>query len=493
MSMLLAELLAPWVERKLPDLSIQSLCLDSRQVKPGALFFALQGSSQDGRAFIDDAILRGAIAIAIDADLPLTHKLPKTVCLVAIPELALHLGSIAERFYQYPSESLTMFGVTGTNGKTSVTYYLAEALTYLGHATGIVGTTGNGLWPHLQISHMTTPSAIELAACLADLVNDGAVACAMEVSSHALVQYRADGVRFHTVIFTNFTRDHLDYHQTMEAYAKAKQRLFDFPDLSFRVFNTDDALGATWARAYQSVTTYTYGLLPRSESSMQHTFVTDVVYDTTGMHMLLHSPWYEGPLHLNLLGQFNILNALAVFVALCLQQHPVSHILKAMNTLKGAPGRMQCVQKPNAPLVVIDYAHTPDALAHALEALRMHTKGKIWCVFGCGGDRDKGKRPLMAQAAEQYSDTLVLTSDNPRGEDPKVIIDEMLEGLSTKADKHVEVNRAMAIHFALAHANRGDVILIAGKGHETYQEIHGEKIPYQDLEAVEQYFQVNAL
>lgn len=491
MSMLLAELLVPWVSRKLPTLSIQSLCLDSREASPGCLFFAVRGTALDGRDYVDAAIAGGAVAIVVDSAHPLTHKVAAAVCVVAIEELSLQLGRIAERFYQYPSASLTMYGVTGTNGKTSITYYLAQALTTLGHCAGVIGTTGNGLWPDLTASLLTTPNPIELASLLARFVNQGAEATAMEVSSHALAQYRADGIRFDTAIFTNLTRDHLDYHETMDAYALAKQRLFDFPDVTYRIFNTDDAMGLAWAKAYQSMTTFTYGLTPYD--SYQHTYVTAIDYDANGVQIIINSPWYQGPLRLNLLGPFNVQNVLAVFVALCVHQYTPSLVLKALTKLSGAPGRMQCVRHEGKPLVVIDYAHTPDALANALEALKLHTKGKLWCVFGCGGDRDKGKRPLMAKIAEQNADHIIVTSDNPRNEDAATIIEEVCAGFSSHASYDKDVDRITAIHAALTHANVSDTILIAGKGHEPYQEINGHRIPYQDLAVVEQYYSVNAL
>ncbi len=483
MSMLLAELLAPWTTRKLPILSIQSLCLDSREARPGCLFFAVKGSTQDGRAYVADAIEKGAVAILVDSEMVLTQAV--SVCVVSIPSLQQHIGYISERFYQYPSESLTMYGVTGTNGKTSITYYLAQALTTLGCAAGVIGTTGNGLWPTLEASALTTPSPVELAGLLAGFVNQGALAAAMEVSSHALAQYRADGIRFDTAIFTNFTHDHLDYHETMQAYALAKQRLFDFPDLRYRIFNIDDPMGQRWAKAYHGVTTYTYGLSP--DDNPRHTYVTDITYDETGMDMMLCSPWYRGPLRLNLLGQFNIQNVLAVFVALCIHPYVASQVIKALATLKGAPGRMQCIRRPRQALVVVDYAHTPDALSNALQALRLHVQGKLWCVFGCGGDRDKTKRPLMAQIAAQYADNVVVTSDNPRKEDPREIIAEICTGFSNGTSYTKEVDRTQAIHLVLSRAKANDIILIAGKGHEDYQDIGGVQIPYQDAIVVEQY------
>lgn len=483
-SMSLSQLLIPWAAAQDLSIEVTGLCLDSREIKPGYVFFALVGSSQDGRDYVTQAISAGACAIIVDSQHPLTK--PLSVPVIAIEHLSAQLGAIAQRFYHHPAQSMILYGVTGTNGKTSITYYLAEALAALGCSTGIVGTTGNGLWPNLQTGTHTTPDPIKLAQLLAQLAAQNAQAVAMEVSSHALDQYRVDGLAFDTAIFTNLTRDHLDYHHTMEAYAQAKSRLFDFPGLKFRLFNVDDLQGALWAERYQANTTYTYGL--KAHTSPRHTFVSAITSQGEGMQMHIESPWYSGKLHLNLVGDFNVLNALAVFVALCIHDYPPEEVIAALQTIKSPPGRMQCISHVNRPMVVIDYAHTPDALESALRALRPHTQGQLWCVFGCGGDRDPGKRPQMAAIAEHYADRVVVTSDNPRSEDPDAIIQAIVQGFSERDHWQAIVSRSEAIQTALAQAKPHDVVLIAGKGHETYQEIAGVKYPYQDAQVVNDYF-----
>lgn len=482
--MLLSQLLMPWAAAQDLSTEVTGLSLDSREIKPGYVFFALVGSSQDGRHYVTQAIKAGACAIIVDSQHPLAQSV--TVPVIAINQLNTQLGAIAQRFYGYPARSMTLYGVTGTNGKTSITYYLAEALSALNSPTGIVGTTGNGLWPHLQAGTHTTPDPIKLAQLLAQLAAQNAQAVAMEVSSHALDQHRVDGLTFDTAIFTNLTRDHLDYHHTMEAYAQAKARLFDFPGLKFRLFNTDDPQGVLWARCHAADTTYTYGL--KAQALLRHTFVSAISSQGEGMQIDIESPWYRGKLHLNLVGDFNVLNILAVFVALCVHDHPPEKVVAALQTIKPPPGRMQWITRVNQPMVVIDYAHTPDALESALSALRAHTEGQLWCVFGCGGDRDVGKRPQMAAIAARYADRVVVTSDNPRSEDPDAIIQAIIQGFSNSNDYQTIVSRIEAIQTALAQAQSQDVILIAGKGHEPYQEIAGVKYPYQDAQVVNDYF-----
>lgn len=482
--MLLSQLLMPWAAAQDLSTEVTGLSLDSREIKPGYVFFALVGCSQDGRDYATQAIKAGACAIIVDNQYPLTQSV--AVPVIAIEQLNAQLGAIAQRFYDYPAQSMTLYGVTGTNGKTSITYYLAEALSALNSPTGIVGTTGNGLWPHLQAGTHTTPDPMKLTQLLAQLATQNAKAVAMEVSSHALDQHRVDGLSFDTAIFTNLTRDHLDYHHTMEAYAQAKARLFDFPGLKYRLFNTDDPQGASWAERYASDSTYTYGL--RGHTSPRHTFVSAISSQGEGMQIDIESPWYRGKLHLNLVGDFNVLNILSVFVALCVHDYPPEQVIAALQTIKPPPGRMQWITHANQPMVVIDYAHTPDALESALSALRAHTQGQLWCVFGCGGDRDVGKRPQMAAIAERYADRVVVTSDNPRSEDPNAIIQAIVQGFSEPDHWQAIVSRPEAIKTTLARAQPDDVILIAGKGHETYQEIAGVKYPYQDAQVVNDYF-----
>ncbi|PKO83689.1 MAG: UDP-N-acetylmuramoyl-L-alanyl-D-glutamate--2,6-diaminopimelate ligase [Betaproteobacteria bacterium HGW-Betaproteobacteria-11] len=457
----------------------KSLVADSRRVASGDVFLACPGHHVDGRSFIAEAVARGAAAVIMEAGPGMPVQVGGTPCL-AVKNLAAAIGALADRVYGAPSSRLWLAGVTGTNGKTSVSQWLAQAMNRLGHRCALVGTLGNGFPGALEPTGFTTPDALALHAALADFVARGADSCTMEVSSIGLAEQRVGGVVFAVAVLTNLTRDHLDYHGSMAAYAEAKIRLFEMPGLRAAVLNLDDELGRSLAARLQ-------GRLPTLGYTLQGRRGTDQVLaaenlqlDAQGLRFELDGVNYAAPL----VGRFNAANLLAVIGALRARGEPAEAIAVALTTLSPPPGRMQKLGGEDAPLVVIDYAHTPDALEQVLGVLREVARqrgGELWCVFGCGGERDPGKRPLMGAVAERLADRVVVTSDNPRGEPSTVIIDDILRGMS-KSPPVIE-DRAAAIAHAAAAAAAADVILLAGKGHESYQEIAGTRMPFSDIEA----------
>ncbi|WP_439887599.1 UDP-N-acetylmuramoyl-L-alanyl-D-glutamate--2,6-diaminopimelate ligase [Pseudomonas sp. MBLB4123] len=459
------------------SLLIRELTLDSRKVRPGDLFLAVPGGQQDGRLHIADAIARGAAAVAYEAEgAPAIDA--GAAELVAIKGLAGQLSAIAGRFYGEPSRGLHLVGVTGTNGKTSVTQLLAQALDLLGQPCGIVGTLGNGFYGALAQGRHTTPDPIGVQATLADLKKAGARAVAMEVSSHGLHQGRVAALAFDVAVFTNLSRDHLDYHGTMEAYAEAKAMLFSLPGLRCRVLNLDDAAGRKLALDERESRLISYSL----EDAGAYLCCRDTQFDDQGVRARLVTPRGEGMLRSTLLGRFNLSNLLAVVGALLAMDYALDEILKVLPCLQGPAGRMQRLGGVKQPLVVVDYAHTPDALEKVLEALRPHVKGRLLCLFGCGGDRDRGKRPLMAAAAERLADAVLVTDDNPRSEAPEQIFADIRAGFVDPERVRFVHGRGQAIAQLIAEAGADDVLVLAGKGHEDYQEISGERQPFSDLD-----------
>jgi UDP-N-acetylmuramoyl-L-alanyl-D-glutamate--2,6-diaminopimelate ligase len=462
------------------DHDVAYLELDSRQVKPGTLFLAVKGADLDGGQFIEDALAKGAVA-----------------ALSVTPE---QVGQIAERFYGEPAKQLKIIGVTGTNGKTSCTHYIAQVYQ---EPIGVIGTLGSGIYGALGEPGLTTPDAITLQKMLRQFVDQGVKVVAMEVSSHSIAQARISGIEFETAIFTNLTQDHLDYHGTMEAYAAVKRRfLAEFP-LKQVIINADDTYGKKWIGelAHQkSVFAYSAegvsdGWMPAfAGMTTTGTGMTNVIAGMTGVSKVnlsleginatVHTPWGSGDLSIPLIGRFNLSNALAVLTAACLQGIPFDTVLKRLAQLKAVPGRMQTLGGNGQPLIVVDYAHTPDALENVLLALKSHTKGRLMCVFGCGGDRDSGKRPLMAAIAEKIADQVIVTSDNPRHESAKAIADDIMRGFKEPARVFVELDRSKAIKNSIQWAKSTDCVLIAGKGAERYQQMGDEKLPFDDVEQV---------
>lgn len=456
---------------------IRELTLDSRQVRPGDLFLAVPGGRQDGRSHIGDALARGAAAVAYEAEgaaVPAGSGVP----LVPIRGLAGQLSAIAGRFYGEPSRALCLIGVTGTNGKTSVSQLLAQALDLLGERCGIIGTLGNGFHGDLQSGRYTTPDPLGVQATLARLKQAGARAVSMEVSSHGLEQGRVAALDFDVAVFTNLSRDHLDYHGTMDAYGAAKAQLFAWPGLRCRVLNLDDAFGRRLAQETQSSRLIGYSLEDRS--AQLH--CRRVHFDERGVRAEVVTPQGEGLLHSPLLGRFNLSNLLAMVGALLGLDYALDEILRVIPQLQAPVGRMQRLGGGARPLVVVDYAHTPDALEKVLEALRPHVRGRLLCLFGCGGDRDRGKRSLMATVAVRLADAVLVTDDNPRSESPEQIFADIRSGIDAPEKVAYLHGRGQAIAHLIANAEESDVLLLAGKGHEDYQEINGVRQPFSDIE-----------
>ncbi|BBT41844.1 UDP-N-acetylmuramoyl-L-alanyl-D-glutamate--2,6-diaminopimelate ligase [Pseudomonas guariconensis] len=458
------------------DPLIRELTLDSRQVRPGDLFLAVPGAKVDGREHIADALARGAAAVAYEergaSVLPITEA-----PLIPVRGLIGQLSEIAGRFYGEPSRQLDLVGVTGTNGKTSVTQLVAQALDALGQRCGLIGTLGTGFYGELRSGRLTTPDPIAVQATLNDLKHGGAKAVAMEVSSHALEQGRVAALAFDIAVMTNLSRDHLDYHGSMEAYEAAKAKLFAWPNLRCRVVNLDDEFGRRLAQSHGESRLISYSLLDPTATL----FCKQARFDDDGVRAVLVTPQGEHALRSRLLGRFNLSNMLAAVATLLALDYPLDEILKVTPQLQGPIGRMQRLGGGEKPLVVVDYAHTPDALEKVLEALRPHAHGRLLCLFGCGGDRDRGKRPLMAEVAERLADRVLVTDDNPRTEDPQRIFDDIRPGFAKPADVEFVAGRGDAIAHLIATAAADDVIVLAGKGHEDYQEINGERHDFSDL------------
>jgi UDP-N-acetylmuramyl-tripeptide synthetase len=462
--------------------SFTSITADSRKVQAGSLFLAYPGTHSDGRNYIAQAIQSGATGVVWEQE-GFIWNANWQVNNLPVQDLKQQVGYIAAEFYQNPSNQLTMIGVTGTNGKTSVSQWIAQCLTLLGKKTAVLGTIGNGFLGAQTEAANTTPDAILLQAMLADYVQQHADVVAMEVSSHGLDQGRVNGVVFGVAVLTNLSRDHLDYHESMEAYAATKQKLFVWEGLGTAVVNADDAFGSALARSIkaQSKSCITYGF--------EH---FDSKYDISASYLRLHdsslsmhvkTPQGEATIIASVLGRFNAYNVLAVLATLLVLNVSLKDAASAIARIKPVLGRMQQFGGGELPLVVIDYAHTPDALEKVLSTLKeqigIETKSaKLICVFGCGGDRDTGKRPQMGRIASTIADQIIVTSDNPRSESPIAIISAVVSDM--KAGYFIEPDRTIAIHTAILGANQGDIVLVAGKGHENYQEISGVKHPFND-------------
>lgn len=484
------------------EIAVQGIHLDSRAIGAGDVFVALVGSKVDGRQFIAKAIELGAAAILVEAD-----KLWQgiawlgTVPVIAVENLANNLSEIAGCFYAHPSQQCRLIGVTGTNGKTSCSLLIAQLAALLAKpietpadiTAGVVGTLGFGvLDAHLlaplaqqisavQSTGLTTPDPIHLQKILANLVAQKAATIAIEVSSHSLVQGRVAALQFDTAIFTNLTQDHLDFHGDLIRYGKAKEQLLHQPNLKYAIINADDA----WAKSLlqkkpQSVAAISFSI----SDNTADLYLTDVQLTETGATAHLHSPWGSAELVSPFIGKFNLSNLLAVIAAMCVGGERLTNVLNLILQLEAAPGRMQAVRLEDTQQdiqLIVDYAHTPDALENTLRAIREHKQAKLWTIFGCGGDRDKTKRPLMGRIAEKYSDCVIITNDNPRTEEPAAIAADIIRGLHNAKGCLVIADRAQAIDFAVQQAKSGDLVLIAGKGHEEYQIFAEHTIAFSDL------------
>ncbi|UPG85127.1 UDP-N-acetylmuramoyl-L-alanyl-D-glutamate--2,6-diaminopimelate ligase [Luteibacter aegosomatis] len=481
MTLRLAELLDGFADTQgAGDIAVSGLSLDSREIAPGHAFVALRGLKNHGVDFAAKAVEQGAVAIlaeppfdAVDAGVPV----------VAVKGLREHVGAIAARFHGDPSKALEVVGVTGTNGKTSTVQLIAQALAFLGRKPATVGTLGAGMHGAIAEGERTTPDAIRMQALFAGFRDAGATHVAMEVSSHALEQGRVNAVAFDIAVFTNLTRDHLDYHGTMEAYGAAKAKLFAFEGLRAAVINVDDAFGVKLAKGLPEGVAKLRTSMAHDATEKDAEIRADIVVTSAkGLSFNLNTPWGMRTVRSALLGRFNVANLLAVAAVLGAMGEPFDRIHAALESLQPVNGRMSRLGGDGRkPLVVVDYSHTPDALKQALLALRSHTKGRLVCVFGAGGDRDQGKRPIMAGIAERLADVVIVTDDNPRTEDGDAIVAQIVAGFAHPDTVMVERDRTSAIALALADAKADDVVLIAGKGHETYQEGPEGKRPFDDL------------
>lgn len=471
------------------DLMVSDLKLDSRQINPGDLFIATQGYRDDGTRYIADAVKRGAVAVVADAEV--LDALPNCdVPLFGVADLKERVSEIAGRFFGDPSRQLQVIGVTGTNGKTSCCQFIAKALSYLGINCGVVGTIGYGVVDALKKTDNTTPDAIAMQRILAELVSRKFNAVALEVSSHGMDQGRVNGIHFDTAVFTNLSRDHLDYHGDMESYADSKQRFFHLPGIKRAIINMDDQYGGRIAEQLPDRLALHGVSIHHRDADIS---AANSECSAQGIKASLRTPWGEGILSSVLLGRFNLVNLLLVVGVLCAQGVSLPRALEALAQLEGVPGRMQHFGGGGLPTVVVDYAHTPGALGAVLNTLRELCSGELWCVFGCGGERDQGKRPMMGEVAERAADTLVLTNDNPRGENPQKIIADIESGLRKPGKVIVETGRAQAIQLAVNSAKAGDLVLVAGKGHEEWQEIKGARVAFSDVEQVKQALNIKRL
>jgi len=487
----LAELTSGFVSVP-PEVMVSDVTLDSRATTPGALFLACRGRTHHGMSFAPEAAARGARAVLYEppSEPPgPPSDLGRGIFVAPVPELAERAGLIADRFFGAPSRELTVAGITGTNGKTTCSWLLAQALIACGKRAAYIGTLGWGVPQKLTPSAHTTADAVTIHRQLAALRAAGAECVSMEVSSHALDQARVNGVRFNTAAFTNLTRDHLDYHGTMEAYGAAKARLFAFPGLAHRVINVDDPFGAALARAAGAapliVTTPAAppaALWPPRTGFVRAARATP---DPMGLLIEVESSFGAIELAVPLIGEFNVDNVLTVLAVLLAWGIPLKDAARALSVSRAASGRMEMFGgRGRTPLAIVDYAHTPDALAKALGAARLHCRGQLRVVFGCGGDRDAGKRPLMGRVAAELADDVIVTDDNPRNEDPERIVAGIVAGMPRGTPLLIEHDRALAIRIALERSGADDAVLIAGKGHEDYQILGHERRPFRDQAVV---------
>jgi UDP-N-acetylmuramoyl-L-alanyl-D-glutamate--2,6-diaminopimelate ligase len=476
---------------------VADLALDSREVRLGSLFFALPGRTVHGLKFAAEAAARGASVVLFEPSADIEPpKLPAGVFAAAIPGLTGLVGRIADRFFNWPSSQMRITGITGTNGKTTCAYLLAQCLERLGSQAAYIGTIGWGRTAALTAHGLTTPDVVTLHRELAALRASGVREVALEVTSVALDQGRTDAVRFHVAAFTNLTRDHLDYHESMAAYAAAKARLFEVPDLRHIVVNVGDAHGREFAQRYSGTVPLTAIWIGAGDSGWlaeRALHATEVILDLRGITMQLDGSFGKLDVSTKLLGRFNAENSLVVIACLLSLGASLADAGRVLGECVAPPGRMEVVEAADhdKPLAVVDYAHTPDALAKALGALREHCKGALWCVFGCGGDRDPGKRPIMGAIADELADQIIVTDDNPRSENPQAITRAIVGGIKSRQVRVIH-DRGEAIGTALKEARATDIVLIAGKGHEDYQ-IYGEtRRSFSDRREAQRYLGVAA-
>jgi UDP-N-acetylmuramoyl-L-alanyl-D-glutamate--2,6-diaminopimelate ligase len=482
----LARLVEGIVTGPVKNLRVSDLTLDSREVIPGALFLACRGLARHGVEFIDAAVAAGAAAVLWERapDLP-RPRVPSGVVAYEVPELSRHVGTIADRFFGSPSAALAVSGVTGTNGKTTTAFLLAQALEACGEPSAYAGTLGFGRPRALRATTHTTPDCVSIHRQLADARGMALRNVSMEVSSHALDQGRVDAVRFRTAVFTNLTRDHLDYHATMDAYGAAKALLFAKPGLEARVINVTDPFGrGLAARSADSGTLFAVATESTDVAADRYVIARHVRTMPRGLDLDVETHLGAINFPAPLVGRFNAENILLTLATLLARGIALDKAARALANVCAPAGRMETFHRQGRAVAVVDYAHSPDALAKALAALREHCAGRLWCVFGCGGDRDPGKRPLMAGVVERLADVALITDDNPRTESGDAIVADILRGFADRAGVRVIRDRAGAIRTALAEAQPADVVLIAGKGHEDYQLYGSERRAFSDRAVV---------
>ncbi len=470
-------------------LQVTDLVQDSRAATPGCVFLACPGRTTHGLMHAATAVERGAVAVLWEPGADLEPPvLPERVAAIAIPHLSRHVGELADRFFRRPSADLRVAGITGTNGKTTTAFLLAQASDFLGRRGWYIGTLGHGHPGNVREAGLTTPDAVTVQRRLAEARDEGASTLGLEVSSHALDQDRVAGVNFDTAVFTNLTRDHLDYHGTIEAYGAAKARLFHTPGLRCAVINVRDPFGRELVErldpALEKIV-YTTANDVWAERGTGWIRVSELRATAAGLTISVETSWGAGLLRSRLVGEFNAENLLAVLGVLLGWNVPLQQALAALALCVAPPGRMESFGGGKQPLVLVDYAHSPDALAKVLDASRAHARGRLLCVFGCGGDRDPGKRPLMGGIAEAGADVAIVTDDNPRTEESAAIFAQILAGMRDAAAAQVVPDRAEAIRLAIAEAEAGDVVVVAGKGHEDYQIVGTEKRAFSDRETVQ--------
>jgi UDP-N-acetylmuramoyl-L-alanyl-D-glutamate--2,6-diaminopimelate ligase len=485
LTLLLQDVVANGVQLK--ECMLTDISMDSRRVTAGALFIALAKDNEQRQKHLHQALDTGAFAILFDTKKPLTETEiamldEAVVSAYPVDNLAQKAGFIASRFYQEPSKLMTVIAVTGTNGKTSVSQFIAQALEASGKPCGVIGTMGAGRLSDLELTGMTTPDPVSMQRLLAGFQLEGCQYVVLEASSHALEQGRLNSVDINVAVLTNLSRDHLDYHQTMEAYAKAKQRLFEMDSVSHVVVNGDDSFG----QQLINIVNKDIDVLSYSSTNVADITATNTSCRSEGMQFVISANGQQQLVNSPLLGRFNIDNLLATMGVLLSIGFTTEQAMQVLKYCHAVSGRMEAHGGNGQPKIVIDYAHTPDALEQALTTLRSHLSdvGKLWCVFGCGGDRDKGKRPLMGQIAEAGADEIIITDDNPRTEDHQLIIEDILAGCQQPENIRVELDRKVAISYAVTHAAPTDIVLVAGKGHEAYQEIEHIKYPFSDVVVV---------
>ncbi len=472
---------------KAVNVTATGIQMDSRLLQKGDLFLACFGRNHDARDFIGEALQLGVVAVLAESGGEWQGtKIIDDVAVIAVDNLSAKLSEIAARFYAHPSRSLNVIGITGTNGKTSCSQFIAQALTSSGYSCGTMGTLGYGVYGELKETQLTTPDPVFTQMALAEMVRDGINPVVMEVSSVGLHQKRVKAVKFDTAIFTNLTRDHLDYHESMEAYGDNKKKLFTSDGLRHAIVNLDDPYALAIINSIApSVEISTFSI--KNPAATVH--VEELLLTRHGFEARIVTPLGMGNVKGKLIGYFNISNLMAVITALISylprrKEIDINQLCELVSGLSPVDGRMEIIGDHKEITAVVDYAHTPDGLRSALRGLRDHFSGNIWCVFGCGGNRDRGKRPIMGEIAENYADKLIVADDNPRNEEGDEIVQHILSGMSNPDRVTVLRDRAEAISYAIKNAEAGDVVLVAGKGHETYQDVGGNKLIFSDANQV---------